>query len=190
MSDFKDTLKALGTPFLPHQVKQRAAGFGNKKLDYIDWVAVVDRLNEVSPTWSTFSRLEHFSIAGVNDKGKPQYVAVVQVGLDVEGVTRYGYGADVDTDPDKVVKTALAEGTKKAGNQFGIGTELWDADHRDMIDLVRTENIASLKQMVSDLVPDFDKAKDKPAAIRKHFALDDTADLNDADLLYSLLNKD
>jgi hypothetical protein len=190
MADFADTLKALGKPFPPSEVKQRAAGFGNKKLDYVDWTSVVARLNAVYPEWETHSTLEHFSQCGVDDKGKPKFVAVVCTALEIGDVTRFGYGSDFDTDPDKVVKTAQAEGFKKAGNQFDIALELWDADHRDMLAAVRSDDVATLKAAVADLVPDFDKAKDKPAAIRKHFGLADDVDLNDVDLLYSLLNKD
>jgi hypothetical protein len=187
--DFADILKALGEPFPADKVSQRA-GQGGKKLDYVDWTSVVHRLNEVSPDWETHSTLEHFDTAGTDDKGKIKYVVVIRIGLTVGLVTRYGYGADVDTDPDKAAKTAQAEALKKAANQFGIAIELWDADHRGLLADVRSGNIASLKAAVADLVPGFDEAKDKPAAILTHFGLADDADLSDVDLLYSLLIKD
>ncbi|MEM2991059.1 MAG: Rad52/Rad22 family DNA repair protein [Halobacteria archaeon] len=45
-----------------------------------------------------------------------------------------GVGADVDSDPDKAVKTALAEAIKKAGHQFGIALYLWDEKERQAVE--------------------------------------------------------
>lgn len=69
--------------------------------------------------------------------GKTQFYASCIVSLDVyaEGgrVSRDGYGAAVNFDPDTAVKTAQAEAMKKASNQFGVAGYLWNKENADIV---------------------------------------------------------
>lgn len=71
-------------------------------------------------------------------KGKPLYLAEVQVALSVSEAdgstsTRGGVGAALMADPDDALKTAQAEALKKASNQFGMALELWTEEGRDVV---------------------------------------------------------
>lgn len=63
------------------------------------------------------------------------YAKVNLVIIGKEGaIQRPGVGADIHRgeggpDPDKMIKTALANAVKKAANMFGMGLELWDKDN-------------------------------------------------------------
>ncbi|MDE2098617.1 MAG: hypothetical protein KGL39_15290 [Patescibacteria group bacterium] len=82
-----------------------------------------------------------------NRNPKPGAYAVVGVEitaeLDGRTVTRGGVGGDFGAadDVDKLVKTALAEAIKKAGNEFGIGLELWDEEERALIDAAQAQGM-------------------------------------------------
>jgi len=113
-------------------------------------------------------------------------------------IERGGVGADTAPDPDKAYKTALAEAIKKAGNQFGIALELWDADHRDNLDAQRkigTMNLNQLKGAVVDRAGregvDLDVAA--PLTLRKnlvtHFGLVDAGELDNPDVLREVLRR-
>lgn len=64
-------------------------------------------------------------------------------GLDIE-ITRDGVGADIGTDPDKVIKTAQANALKKAANQFGIAGELFNEEYRKELKK-RRQQLANLE---------------------------------------------
>src|SRR5581483_5473989 len=98
---------------------------------YIPIEKTIGRFNEVlGAGWSLI--IERVDLIHVPDmtygrQQKPAATAVVQVQIAAEmdgtSVTRSGVGADFGSadDPDKLVKTALAEAIKKCGNEYGIG---------------------------------------------------------------------
>jgi hypothetical protein len=138
-------LDRLGKPFDHTEVKQRSQG--GKKLDYISIDATIRRLNSVlGAGWDT---------RGIESKITPleggKYLAQVSLELYALGKNAFGVGADVASDADKAIKTALAEALKKAGHQFGIGLYLWDEEERDTLQLQReaaTGDLTALKQLV------------------------------------------
>lgn len=149
-----NVLEELNKPFSASEVKQRDGGFG-KKLDYVGWDSVVRRLNDVvGAGWSISIKDSSATLLpGQERNGKPMFLAQVRGSLtiliDGDYVTREGVGADVDTDPDKALKTAQAEALKKAGNQFGIALELWTEEGREAVAkgrVIEAGDLGSLKR--------------------------------------------
>lgn len=127
-----EKLAKLSERFPVEDVKQRRQG--GVTLDYISIDATIRRLNDVlGLTWS-------FEIDSTQllplEKG---YLALVQgkiiIQPDEENPPKVasGVGSDVASDPDKAIKTALAEALKKAGHQLGIGLYLWEESEREVI---------------------------------------------------------
>lgn len=112
-------------------MKQRTQG--GRKLDYISIDATINRFNSVLGTDWSFSVVN--SDLRVLADGK--YLAIVSGTLEALGKTASGVGADTAPDPDKAIKTALAEAIKKAGHQFGVGLYLWDEDERREVERQR-----------------------------------------------------
>lgn len=121
-------LEKLSERFPVEDVKQRRQG--NMQLDYISIDATIRRLNDVLGTEWSFSVDSSDLRFAPNGNG---YLAVVSGTLEALGKTASGVGADSAGDPDKAIKTALAEAIKKAGHQFGIGLYLWDESEREVI---------------------------------------------------------
>jgi hypothetical protein len=198
MTEWQDTLAALSAPFSVAEVKQRQGG--GKMLDYIDWTAVVRRLNDVCPDWSMDSKVHSIHNVQVTKSGKqvPGFAVVCEVTLTVPNneygdVYRCGVGAGVSDDIDMAAKTAQAEALKKASNQFGMALELWDADHRNSLkavrDAIKNQDVATLKKYLASSIPDFTGDRDTLAAkFKAHYNLPDDADTNNFEVLEALVN--
>lgn len=133
-----EKLDALSARFDVKDVKQRTQG--GRKLDYVSIDSTIRRFNEVLDTnWDT-TDLTH-SIIPLDGK----YLAVVSLTVRALGKQAVGIGADVAPDPDKALKTALAEALKKAGHQFGVGLYLWDEEERE---IVQKERDKQWKQVI------------------------------------------
>ena len=129
--DLKEIQKALADRFPVDQVKQREAGFGGKKLDYIGIDSAIGRLNDVLPmgySWIVNSTCVLEGAVVVTGTLE----ITLQDGDRLVTVRRSGIGADTVSakDMDKSVKTAYAEAFKKACNTLGVALYLWDADER------------------------------------------------------------
>lgn len=130
----KDLLEALSSPFPLSDVRQRRlSSKSNVVITYVSIDATIRRLNEVlGDKWST--RLVHVDVVPVTRKLDVAYLASIAIELSALDKVAVGVGADVDSDPDKAVKTALAEAIKKAGHQFGIALYLWDEKERQAVE--------------------------------------------------------
>lgn len=139
-----DILAKLSARFDVGDVKQRAQA--GRKLDYISIDATIRRFNDVlANDWSTVITSQRLD---ATDNG---YLAVIALELTALGKTAAGVGADKASDPDKALKTALAEALKKAGHQFGVGLYLWDEGERAIVQRDRAAaagDIAALKAKV------------------------------------------
>lgn len=128
-----ELLAKLSERFPVDDVKQRRQG--GVMLDYISIDATIRRLNDVlGADWSfsvSDARLDTLLTGG--------YLAMVTGTLKALGKSAAGVGADTASDPDKAIKTALAEALKKAGHQFGIGLYLWDESERAVIAKARNK---------------------------------------------------
>ena len=140
-----ELLSKLSERFPVDDVKQRRQG--GRMLDYISIDATIRRLNDVLGNDWSFDISEH-SIDILPSGG---YLAVVRGRLDAIGKSAAGVGADMAPDPDKALKTALAEALKKAGHQFGIGLYLWDEAEREVVAKQRKK--AETVGEVQDSVP-------------------------------------
>lgn len=128
-----EKLAALSAKFDVADVKQRRQG--GVTLDYISIDATIGRLNDVLGLgWSfEIDTTQLLPLEG----GK--YLALVQGKIiippteDNPAKVASGVGSDIAGDPDKAIKTALAEALKKAGHQLGIGLYLWDESEREVI---------------------------------------------------------
>ena len=171
---------------------------------YIPIEQTIGRFNEVlGAGWSLVIRSVRLDTMHGMTYGraqKPAATAVVQVEIRAEmdghRVTRSGVGADFGAadDPDKLVKTALAEAIKKCGNEYGIGLELWDAEERAAIEEAQqsggaaqvvqhpaADELTELKNRVADIAVANGVERTGPA-IAAHFgvpveALQDRAEL-------------
>jgi hypothetical protein len=141
------TLEKLSAKFDVELYRKNPKGF-----HYIPIEQHINRWQEVCGAgWNlAVTNVEFHLTPGVtfgNRNPKPGAVALVSVEitaeLDGKLATRGGVGADFGAadDPDKLVKTALAEAIKKAGNEFGIGLELWDEEERALIDSAQSQGL-------------------------------------------------
>lgn len=120
-------LEALSAHFPVGEVKQRSQG--GRQLDYISIDSTIRRLNDVlGVEWST--RFVGAPTILPVDGG---YLATVALVIEALGKEAVGVGADKAIDPDKALKTALAEAIKKAGHQLGVGLYLWDEGERQVV---------------------------------------------------------
>lgn len=150
-------IEQLRAPFKTSEVKQREGGRG-KMLDYIAIDSVINRLLDVTPDYETIDPV--VELKGPIDTTRKRrdgttyqvdcYLGVVTLVLIVEGRRHVGVGADFDEDPDKVIKTALAEAIKKAANQVGVALYLWKEEARAEVarqrDLGKGDDPAALKR--------------------------------------------
>lgn len=181
----KDNILAeLSARFDVADVKQRAQA--GRKLDYISIDATIRRFNDVLGAEWSFS-VDRYQLDCL-DGGK--YLAVVQGSIQALGKSAAGLGADTASDPDKALKTALAEALKKAGHQFGVGLYLWDEGERQVVARDRAAasgDITALKAKV------FEKALEggaKPTAdgVAEFFGIK-ANELQDVSVLAKLLEQ-
>lgn len=154
-------LEELSAEFPKSEVKSRAGSFG-KNLDYIDISSTIRRFNGVlGSSWSVIPT--SVDITPLDDAGQ-RYFASVVLQLEALGKTALGIGCDIDKDPDKAVKTALAEGIKKAGHQFGVALYLWDEAKRDEIADFRKLANASISTLQAAVMTSKGLTKEKLVA--------------------------
>ncbi len=113
---------------------------GSRMLTYLGIEHVIGRLNDV------FGAGYSTEIIESKIQGDWAIVTVRITYVDDQGNIRWkdGIGADLWTyvdsygktqaDMDKALKTAYAEGIKKAGHQLGVGLYLWDDDVRKEVE--------------------------------------------------------
>ena len=188
-----ELLAKLSEPFKVEEVKQRNQG--GRTLDYISIDATIRRFNEVLGTdWATVGvDTSVILLPHPDNKGNPQYLATVSLTLKALEKEALGVGADVATDPDKAVKTALAEALKKAGHQFGVGLYLWEEEARDRLVMQRkaaSGDLGTLQALVKDKY--MSERREDPSApfdvenMCKHYGIKDE-DLRDTGALLKLL---
>lgn len=128
-----EKLARLSEKFPIDDVKQRRQG--GVTLDYISIDATIRRLNDVLGLHWSFE-IDSTQLVP-QESGK--FLAVVQGKIIIQPTetdpikVASGVGADTAADPDKAIKTALAEALKKAGHQLGIGLYLWEESEREII---------------------------------------------------------
>ena len=128
-----EKLDRLSEPFPIEDVKQRTQG--GMKLDYISIDATIRRLNDVLELGWSFE-IDTTQLLPM-EGGK--YLALVQGKIIIPATEdspikiASGVGSDVAGDPDKAIKTALAEALKKAGHQLGIGLYLWEESELEVV---------------------------------------------------------
>jgi hypothetical protein len=139
-----DPWEMLSRPFDPKAVRKHP----HSNFHYLSIDTMMNRLDEVlGPNWTL--AVQTVSCAPVDPDwktygkaNKTGFLASVTVRISalINGgpppihTVRDGVGADFADDPDKAIKTALANAIKKAANGFGVGRYLWDAEERAAID--------------------------------------------------------
>ena len=143
----KPTLAKLIEKFPVEEYRRNPKGY-----HYIPIEKHIGRWNDVcSSDWNLaitkveFSPLPGMTFGSRNPKPAAYALVVVAITAELDGktTTREGVGGDYGAadDVDKLVKTALAEAIKKAGNEFGIGLELWDEEERALIDSAQAQGM-------------------------------------------------
>lgn len=203
----KDLLDQLARRFDVDDVGQRVQG--GKRLDFIGIDKTITRYNEVLGAEWGFTvidtELQQIEVLktikdsegnvvkdeyGRPKKEKvPQFLATVTGELQALGKRAGGVGADVADDPDKAIKTALAEALKKASHQFGTALYLWNEEERNTVQKVRTaiaagDEITPLKTQVMQKALDAG-VEANAEKIAAHFKVS-VADLQNIDILREL----
>lgn len=177
-------IEALSARFDVADVKQRAQS--GRKLDYISIDSTIRRFNEVlGEGWST-----HFVGEPTITVIEGGYLATVALVIEALGKKAVGVGADKANDPDKALKTALAEALKKAGHQFGVGLYLWDEGERAIVQrdrLAASGDVAALKAKVFEKALE-GGAKATAAGVAGFFNVN-VGELQDASVLSKLLEQ-
>lgn len=142
----RNTLAKLTEKFPVEFYRKNPKGY-----HYIGIERHIARWNQVCGSqWSLEVKDVRFDLANGLTYGRAQkpaayatVVVAISAVLDGYPVTREGVGGDYGAadDVDKLVKTALAEAIKKAGNEFGIGLELWDEEERALIDSAQQQGL-------------------------------------------------
>lgn len=186
MSLTKAKLDKLRTPFTADQVKQRE-GPGGRKLDYVAIETVLERMLSEAPGYSWTI---HATDVRMTVDGK-RHMAIVTGSFLVDGAIAFGVGAMVHADLDMAVKSANSEAMKNAAkNGFGVGLELWDADHRDELARQRANSagdVTTLKASVyAKAQEELDDESPTGAEVADHFNVT-VADLNKVPVLKKIL---
>jgi hypothetical protein len=118
---FTNTLRALRQQVDPHMVKTREGWTdrsGNKHtVDYVEWHAVADILDRVTPTW------QH----AVRDVKQIGDMVAVTAAITIDGVTREGVGTGT-AESEMGIKKAEHDALKRAAVKFGIARELYQRE--------------------------------------------------------------
>lgn len=176
-----ELLERLREPFPVAAVRQRSQG--GTTLDYIDIAETIGRVLDVTEGSYT---TEVVSSSCTPMDG--QYFALVTMRVTVGDDFHDGVGAMVNRDPDMAIKTALAEAFKKAMHYWGVGLELWSADHRETLALQRAAvagDVTALKTLVFRQVRDAGADTSSAQAIADFYGVA-PADLDDVEALTRL----
>jgi hypothetical protein len=118
---FTNTLRALRQQVDPNFVKTREGWTdrsGNMHMvEYVEWHAVADILDRVTPTWSHSVR----NITQIGD------MVAVTAAISIDGVTREGVGTGT-AESEMGIKKAEHDALKRAAVKFGIARELYQRE--------------------------------------------------------------
>jgi hypothetical protein len=118
---FTNTLRALRQQVDPNVVKTRE-GWTDRSgnihmVEYVEWHAVADILDRVTPTWS-------HSVRNVTQIGD---MVAVTAAITIDGVTREGVGTGT-AESEMGIKKAEHDALKRAAVKFGIARELYQRE--------------------------------------------------------------
>lgn len=118
---FTNTLRALRQQVDPNFIKTREGWTdrsGNMHMvEYVEWHAVADILDRVTPTWS-------HSVRNVTQIGD---MVAVTAAITIDGVTREGVGTGT-AESEMGIKKAEHDALKRAAVKFGIARELYQRE--------------------------------------------------------------
>jgi hypothetical protein len=118
---FTNTLRALRQQVDPAVVKTREGWTdrsGNMHMvEYVEWHAVADILDRITPTWS-------HSVRNVTQIGD---MVAVTAAITIDGVTREGVGTGT-AESEMGIKKAEHDALKRAAVKFGIARELYQRE--------------------------------------------------------------
>lgn len=191
MNLFTPELEALREKFPAADHRSDERGF-----TYIEIQTMQERLDEATEgRWTLeVTRSNLTAVPGMTYGRRKAQALIADVAVSVTiyikgsgtALTRAGVGADVGDDPDKVIKTALANAIKKALNAFGVGRYLWNEEDRDALELAQRGergDVAALKKRVHALA-----GGGTPQEIAERFEVD-LADLSDPATLQRIIEE-
>ncbi|HEV7842518.1 MAG TPA: Rad52/Rad22 family DNA repair protein, partial [Pyrinomonadaceae bacterium] len=118
---FTNTLRALRQQVDPNVIKTREGWTdrsGNMHMvEYVEWHAVADILDRVTPTWA-------HSVRNVTQIGD---MVAVTAAITIDGVTREGVGTGT-AESEMGIKKAEHDALKRAAVKFGIARELYQRE--------------------------------------------------------------
>jgi hypothetical protein len=136
---FTNTLRALRQQVDPNLVKTREGWTdrqGNTHMvEYVEWHAVADILDRVTPTWSHSVR----NVVQIGD------MVAVTAAITIDGVTREGVGTGT-ADSEMGIKKAEHDALKRAAVKFGIARELYQRES----DVIEKEGTAQTREFPRD----------------------------------------
>jgi hypothetical protein len=136
---FTNTLRALRTQVDPNLVKTREGWTdrqGNTHMvEYVEWHAVADILDRVTPTWSHSVR----NVVQIGD------MVAVTAAITIDGVTREGVGTGT-AESEMGIKKAEHDALKRAAVKFGIARELYQRES----DVIEKEGTAQTREFPRD----------------------------------------
>jgi hypothetical protein len=136
---FTNTLRALRQQVDPAVVKTREGWTdrnGNTHMvEYVEWHAVADILDRVTPTWS-------HSVRNVTQIGD---MVAVTAAITIDGVTREGVGTGT-AESEMGIKKAEHDALKRAAVKFGIARELYQRE----TEVIEKEGAAAQAQFPRD----------------------------------------
>lgn len=120
-ANFTNTLRSLRQPMDPKLVKTREGWTdraGNTHMvEYVEWHAVADLLDRLTPTWS-------HSVRNIVQIGE---TVAVTAAITIDGVTREGVGTGT-ADNETGIKKAEHDALKRAAIKFGIARDLYQRE--------------------------------------------------------------
>lgn len=136
---FKETLNALKGQVDPTIVKTRQ-GWTDRQgqthiVEYVEWHAVADILDRVTPDWSHAVR----DIKQIGD------IVAVTAAITIDGITREGIGTG-DANSEMGIKKAEHDALKRAAVKFGIARELYQRES----DIIEKEGAVTKSQFPRD----------------------------------------
>jgi hypothetical protein len=136
---FMETLRALRQQVDPKIVKTRE-GWRDRQgqmhlVEYIEWHAVADILDRVTPNWSHAVR----DIKQIGD------IVAVTAAITIDGITREGVGTG-DAISEMGIKKAEHDALKRAAVKFGIARELYKRES----ELIEKQGAVSASQFPRD----------------------------------------
>lgn len=136
---FTNTLRALRQQIDPTVVKTREGWTdrqGNTHMvEYVEWHAVADILDRITPSWSHSVR----NVVQIGD------MVAVTAAITIDGVTREGVGTGT-AESEMGIKKAEHDALKRAAVKFGIARELYQRES----EVIEKEGTAAQGQFPRD----------------------------------------